>query len=225
MKEDLPFAHLGILVLLLLISINLVILDFKLFYLPVRQAGPPAGLSGRGNFLSQNTKSDSLPSIIPPTLSNQCPSACLDLISQSTTSSNIGSPFPSDTALPSIPSPLKEYFIPLGTGTTSKNDWENLVSTETVINPAVYGNIQETYLIVSLKNTTQNGQVEARLYNATDNYPIYGSHVIMTDKSEQTITSQKFALPANSKLFRIQLKSSLSFSVSLENARLKILAR
>lgn len=210
MKEDLPFAHLGILVLLLLISINLVILDFKLFY--------------QGNFLSQNSQTESFP-VIVPSPSTQCPAACLDLISQSTASSNIGSPFPSDTALPSIPSPLKEYFIPLGTGTTSKNDWENLVSTETVINPAVYGSIQETYLIVSLKNTTRNGQVEARLYNATDNYPIYGSHVIMTDKSEQTITSQKFALPLTSKLFRIQLKSSLSFSVSLENARLKILAR
>lgn len=217
MKEDLPLAHLGILVLLLLISINLVILDFKLFY-------PPAGEAGPGNFLSQNSQTESIP-VIVPSPSTQCPAACLDAISQATISSSIGAPVQFESVLPTASPLLKEYFIPLGNGSTSKNDWENLVSTETVINPAVYGSIQETYLIVSLKNTTQNGQVEARLYNATDNYPIYGSHVIMTDKSEQTITSQKFALPVNSKLFRIQLKSSLGFSVSLENARLKILAR
>ena len=216
MEKDRTFVHLGILVLLLLISVNLIILDYKIFY--------------PGNFLAQNTLVEApiivTPGITDPSpLTAQCPLPCLDIIRESTTGSKIGSSTPVSTAIANTSLPLKEYFIPLGNGTTSKNDWDNIVTTETVIDPRLYGKIEEAFLLVTLKNPTQNGQVETRLYNVTDNYPIFGSHIVMSGKTEQTISSQKFALPGTSKLYRLQLKSTLSFPASLDNARLKLLTR
>jgi len=215
MKQDLPFAHLGILILLFLISVNLLILDFKIFY-PL-------------SFLASEIDSKSPPAAVTPQnvpyYSLSCPAGCLDIINQATADSRFGTPVSPAPLVQNVAPAQKEYIIPLGNGQTTKSDWENLISTETVINPQDYGNIKEAYLIASLKNPTRNGQVEARLYNVTDNYPIFGSHVVMNGPSEQTITSQGFALPTASKLYRIQLKSSLSFSVSLENCRLKIIVR
>ena len=66
--------------------------------------------------------------------------------------------------------------------------------------------------------------METRLFNVTDNYAIFGSYVIMNNQTEQTFTSGSFALPSSSKLTRVQLKSTLGYQVTLENARLKILA-
>ena len=216
MRNDLPFAHLGILILLLLISLNLLILDIKNFY-------PGIFSASELNLISRPQTQPPAPSGFQP-LSSSCPAGCLNLISAATASSRFGSaqsPAPPDKNITLLP---KEYIIPLGSGSTSKSDWENLISTETVINPAVYGSILEAYLIISLKNPTKNGQVEARLYNVTDNNVVYGSHVVMNGQTEQTITTQKFALPSASKLYRMQLKSTLGYDASLENSRLKILA-
>jgi len=223
MKRDLPFAHLGILVLLLLIAINLLILDIKIFY--------------PGNFLfseftteTQISKGDCPDSDRDCPRLNQnppeCPLVCMDLINQATSSMKImQGTVPELGTVPNQTKSEKEYFIPLGTGQTSKNDWDNLISTETVINPQVYGSFKEAYFIVSLKNPTQNGSVEARLYNVTDNNVVYGSHLVMNGLLEQTINSAKFALPTASKLYRVQLKSTLGYAVSLENARLKLIAQ
>lgn len=215
MKQDLPFAHIGILILLLLIAINLFILDLKIFY--------------PDNVLFAQLKTTSaVPTapIIETTNRLSCPASCIEEINKVTENARIGIP----TTVPPLPNLQinktdKEFFIPLGTGATTKNDWENLVGTETVINPSTYGTFREALLIVSLKNTTQNGQAETRLYNVTDNYAVFGSHIIMNGPIEQTITSQKFALPQGSKLYRVQLKSTLSYPVSLDNARLKIIAQ
>ena len=217
MKQDLPFAHFAILILLLLIAVNLLILDIKIFY--------------PQNILLSETKTMPFPAVSneaqPPVYkidNSQCPVACLNLIGQATSGSNIGSPDQTAPIVSKQAAVAKEYFIPLGQGETSKNNWDDIIGTETVINPAVYGQIKETYFIASLKNPTKNGQVEVRLYNVTDNNVVYGSHVVMTNLTEQTITSEKFALPNSSKLLRAQLKSTLGYPVTLENARLKILA-
>lgn len=218
MKQDLPFAHLGILILLFLIAVNLLILDIKIFY--------PGNLLLNSVYLENSSITAKAPNPLSD-LNLSCPTSCLDLIDQATVKDRMGNPEPSIPSAIQIPvkTTEKEYFIPLGTGATAKNDWENLISTETVINPSVYGNLKEAYFIVSLKNPTRNGAVEVRLYNVTDNNVVYGSHLIMNGPLEQTISSSNFAMPLASKLYRVQLKSTLSFPVSLENSRLKIIAQ
>ncbi|OGG06295.1 hypothetical protein A3D05_01295 [Candidatus Gottesmanbacteria bacterium RIFCSPHIGHO2_02_FULL_40_24] len=225
MKNDLPFAHLGILILLLLIAVNLLIIDLKLFY---------PGSSVLFSDIKSDSKSNSIEDLIRNSISgvpsDSCPVSCLDLITQTASAAAIGSPdLTSGQTAQSAPiaqtvqPKAKEYFIPLGQGQTSKNSWDDIIATETLIDPASYGTIKEAYFIVSMKNTTENGSAEAQLYNVTDGYPVYGSHIVMNSK-EQTLSSSSFALPQQAKLFRVRLKSTLSFPVSLDNARLKIIA-
>ncbi|OGG02088.1 hypothetical protein A2W14_04195 [Candidatus Gottesmanbacteria bacterium RBG_16_37_8] len=230
MKQDPPIIHLGILILLFLIAINLLILDIKIFYpknLLFSDINSPTSQVESTSGITQSSSSDTVSAALSEILSKDqkyCPLACVDLIGQATGSSNIGSPQQSAPTVSQQTSATKEFIIPLGQGQTAKNNWEDIIGTETVINPALYGQIKEAYFIASLKNPTKNGQVEARLFNVTDSYAVYGSHVIMNNQTEQTISSEKFALPSSSKLLRVQLKSTLGYSATLENARLKILA-
>ncbi len=193
-------THLVILGLLLMIVLNLFILDLKVF--------SPASVR-----LSDITTT------IEPTAANI-----------KTTPTNF---LPTTTPSPTLP-PIKTYttaaqtpretYIPLGTGSTSKSSWEDITATETVVDPANYGTIKEAYFIASLRNPTQNGSVEAQLYNVTDKHPVWGSHVILNGPKEQTITSSKITLDAGNKLYRVQLKSTLSYQAFLDNAKIRIIS-
>ncbi|KKS47827.1 hypothetical protein A3J20_01815 [Candidatus Gottesmanbacteria bacterium RIFCSPLOWO2_02_FULL_42_29] len=218
MDRDSNYTHFAILILLLVISVNLLIIDLKIF-------SPAADLR-----LSES-KTEAAPEqnrigIFDPKQQNiSCPSDCLSSIKSATESLVLRTGNPPITAENNYqPQTTKEYFIPLGTGTTSKNSWDNLIATETVIDTSVYGTIKEAYFIAGLKNPTGNGQVEAQIYNVTDKNPVWGSHVIMNGPTEQTITSGKIGLANGGKLYRVQLKSSIGYEVNLENARIRILA-
>ena len=111
----------------------------------------------------------------------------------------------------------------MGSGSTDKSDWQNITSTETLIDPANYGTIASAQLIVGLRNPTNNGAVETRLYNVTDGYVVWGSQVSLKDKTEQSITAGPFEFPKGPKLYRMQLRSTLQFLAYLDNARLKFI--
>lgn len=207
-------TNLAIIFLLLLVAANLLILDLKLFgYQP-----PAVRISEIATVATPTPNS---------TPDNLCPQSCISLISEAT-SSSVGSP-PSlyqETTISKTPpaSQRKEYYIPLGTGNTTKADWDDIIASETIIDPTNYGNIKEAYFTASLRNPTQNGQVEAQLYNVTDKNPVWGSHVVMKDLKEQTIGSGEITLAKSAKLYRVQLKSTLSYQVFLDNAKIRILA-
>lgn len=198
-----------IILLFVIILGNLFILDLKIFY-------PQSPL-----FLSEAIIN---PTPAPTDLS--CPTSCVALLNQviSSPSARVGS------LEVTTPSPIasqkttttRETYIPLGNGSTQKSDWDDLIATETIINPSAYGTFGQAYLTYSLRNPTQNGQVEARLYNATDKYPIYGSNVIMNGPVSQTINTGSFPLPDGNKLYRVQLRSTLSYPVYLDNAKIRI---
>lgn len=161
-----------------------------------------------------------------------CPVSCVNLITQATQSAQIervGS-VPNPTTPPTLPasqtgSTAHIYYIPFGSGATTKSDWEDLTSTETIIDDASYGSIKSVQLTYALRNPTQNGKISVRLYNATDKYVVYGSELEMEGASAQSITTAPFAFPKGNKLYRIQMRSTLSFDVYLDNAKLKIVTQ
>lgn len=218
-------SHIVIIFLLTLITLNLFLLDLKVF--------SPSGsiqISDISVVATPNpSPAGSTYAIQPQNLI--CPNSCISLIQQSTSSaSRIGSTNqlpttnnPFDSSQGKQPLTSREFYVPLGSGSTAKSDWDDQTSTETVIDPANYGHIREAYFIASLRNPTQNGQVEAQLYNVTDKHLVWGSHVIMNGPSSQTITSDKITLDSGSKLYRVQLKSTLSFAATLDNAKLRII--
>lgn len=225
--------HLIIITLLAFIALNLLFLDIKVF--------SPESM----------VKVSEIASVISPLPSQYkfsnsdlyCPAGCINLIKEASSANklNIGSPSDSQVNSSNTNQPFAEaqgkqpttnnsqlttsheYYIPLGSGTTSKSDWEDLVATETIIDPSNYGSIKEAYFVASLRNPTQNGIVEAQVYNVTDKHPVWGSHVVMNGPASQTINSDKISLDSGTKLYRVQLKSSLQFQVYLDNAKIRII--
>lgn len=209
--QDNSYTHFVIIFLLVTIAANLFILDIAVFSpnSPIRT--------------SQVATVATTP--IPIQAGATCPDSCVSLIDEATTNVTpvkAGVELNTESFQQSSP---REYYIPLGSGTTNKSEWENLTATETVIDPSLYGNIKEAYFIASLGNPTQNGQVEAQLINVTDKHPVWGSHVILNGPASQTITSSKITLDHGSKLYRVQMKSTLSYTASVDNAKIRIVAQ
>lgn len=200
----------------MIIAVNLFILDLKVF------TPSPIQLS---DISTVNTSPTPLISPISSNLSNlSCPASCLSAIQQATTAAGLDSNLLQGHALQTAAGQSRETYIPLGSGSTSKSNWEDITATETVIDPGNYGNIKEAVFLASLRNPTQNGQVEAQLYNVTDKHPVWGSHVILNGPKEQTITSGKITLDNGAKLYRVQLKSTMQFQAFLDNAKIRIIA-
>lgn len=209
-------THIVIIFLLTLITLNLFILDLKIF--------APGNAIQLSDITSIATPIPSITINYQPLTNNlSCPATCLSAIQQATAAA-------SQSSLQGDPSQRasgqsREFYIPLGTGSTSKSDWDDLTATEIVIDPGNYGQIKEAYFIASLSNPTQNGQIEAQLYNVTDKHIAWGSHIIMNGPSAQTITSGKITLDIGNKLYRVELKSTLGFQASLENAKIRIITQ
>lgn len=209
-------SHIVIIFLLTLITLNLFLLDLKVF-----SPENNIRLSDITSIATPNPSPSANPNaILPQNLT--CPNSCLSAIREATFSASQGSL--QEVLLQKASGRSREFYIPLGSGTTSKSDWDDITATETIIDPANYGNIKEAYFIASLRNPTQNGQVEAQLYDVTDSHPVWGSHVVMNGPAAKTIYSDKIMLVNGSKLYRVQLKSTLQFAVSLDNAKIRILS-
>lgn len=209
--QDNSFTHIVIIFLLTLITINLFILDLKVF--------TPSGVQ-----VSDIATVAISPATSPSVFSSDsgCPASCINLINA--TSSSASEKTSTQTIQPkSSGLSAKEYYIPLGSGTTQKSDWEDVAATETLIDPSNYPSIKEVYFVASVRNPTQNGQIEAQLYNVTDKNPVWNSHMIMKGPASQTIQSEKITLPTGTKLYRVQLKSSLQFQAFLDNAKIRII--
>ena len=217
MQNNSSFTQTSILILMIIFAINLLILDIKIFSQPAIKISDVA---------TEVTPVVNLSSITSDSANLFCPSSCISLIDKATQSANIGSvPEALETLPQTQPIIEREYYIPLGNGSTDKSSWDNQTATETIVNPGNYGRIKEAYFIASFKNPTQNGIAEAQLYNVTDKHPVWGSHVIMNGPLSQTISSGKIQLDSGNKLYRVQLKSSLNFPISLENAKIRIIAQ
>lgn len=218
--QDNSYTHLILIFLLTIIAANLFILDIKVF-------SPNSVI-----MLSQV----SISATPPPTTTNKqestrdfsCPQSCLSIIERATESSTIsvGSPpqLTTDNRQLTTARVARESYIPLGAGSTDKSSFADLTATETVIDPANYGTVKEAYFIASLKNPTRNGSVEAQLYNVTDKHPVWGSTVTMSSAESQTISSGKITIDTGSKLYRVQLKSTLNYTVSLDNSKIRIIS-
>lgn len=118
---------------------------------------------------------------------------------------------------------VKEYYIPLGSGSSKDSNWIDLPGIEAYLTPKNYGIIKEMYFEAGLNNPTGNGRVYARLRNVTDNTPLIESEVSREGIGGGSVVSGRIPLPNTTKLYRVQLKSSLGALVSLDSGRIKII--
>ncbi|HCM37578.1 MAG: hypothetical protein UV61_C0002G0130 [Candidatus Gottesmanbacteria bacterium GW2011_GWB1_43_11] len=115
---------------------------------------------------------------------------------------------------------VKEYYIPLGSGSTSATDWTDLTGVEAYVAPSNYGEIKEMYFEASFSG--QSGRVFVRLSNVTDNIGLFESEISREGMASALISSGKIPIPTSTKLYRVQMKSAFGAFSTLTNARIKL---
>lgn len=130
---------------------------------------------------------------------------------------------PKLSVLPSPTAPsVKEYYIPLGIGSTTATEWTDIPGAEAYVTPANFGRINSLYFEVGLEISSRSGRAYARLRNVTDNVGLVESEIYREGGDPGLSSSGKIPVPVQTKLYRVQLKSSLGVEVKLQSARLKI---
>lgn len=213
--DDHSAVHLILISLVVLVIVNLFVLDLKLFSsrTAVRIADMQTVVTPASN-----------PEIVEK---DTCGPNCQRMIEQKVQEAlaSLASPSPGQAPAPIAARVARESYVPLGSGLTTKSTWDNLPATETWIDTSSYGTITDVTFIAGLRNPTKNGEVEVQLYNVTDGHPVWRSHLVMTGNTSQTLTSGPIQLDNGKKLYRVQLKSTLSYDVYLDSAKLRIVGQ
>src|SRR3989344_3164199 len=146
-----------------------------------------------------------------------CPASCISEIRQASLSSEQRVSTPT-----TVTSQVKESLITLGTGTNASTDYENVLTTQVYIDPSKYGNIKSVKFEVSIAVPTANQFVYVRLFNVTDNNPVWNSEMYMSGGPSSYLVSGPITLASGNKLYVVQIKSQLKALTNLNQARLRI---
>lgn len=117
---------------------------------------------------------------------------------------------------------VKEYFIPLGTGTNQSSDWENVAGTETSADFGQYTNIKEIRFEASVSIPSSSQIVWVRLFNKTDKHPVWYSEVVTKGETSAYLVSQPIIYDTTQKTYQVQIKSQLKGLTNLVQSRIHI---
>ena len=177
-------------------------------------------------------------STTPSSYSNQndstCSSACISKINEA--ASSIKNQVQSGITLtitptsmktqsqPQTPSSVaKEYYIPFGSGFGSSSDWQDVPGLQAYVDSSNYPNIKSVIFEASLHVPTGNETASVRLYNATDNHPVWSSQIDFNGNTSSVyLTSSSFSLDSGNKLYKVQMLTQLQFQAVLDQSRLHI---
>jgi hypothetical protein len=119
-------------------------------------------------------------------------------------------------------SSVKEFFITLGSGSSTTLEWTDIPGAQGYIDSSAYGRTKTVTFEVSLYTPTGNQTAYARLYNITDKHPVWNSDVSIEGGTPQLKISNPITLDSGSKLYQVQMKTQLESRTNLENARVHI---
>lgn len=166
----------------------------------------------------------------PTGASDDCPRACLDLIDTSLVAEEVPTPVSVEKVEVEEKENLakevyfaKETYVPLGSGTVASADWQEIGGLEAVIDRANYSQIKSIIFEGSLSIPTGNGVVSAKLFNVTDKHEVWFSQIEVQGAASQRTESKEISLSSGRKLYRVMMKSSMSYEAILKDARIKII--
>lgn len=164
----------------------------------------------------------STPIYVPQTA--LCPVSCQEQISEATASFKLTtSQTPTKQLSQNTDSVVKEYFIPLGSGVSTAEEWTDVPGAQAQVDSKSYGAIKKATFEVAVHIPTGNEYAYVRLYNATDNQVISFSEVYYPGGSNQLfLNSQQLNLPTGNKLYKVQMKTQLKYPAYLDQARIHI---
>jgi hypothetical protein len=142
------------------------------------------------------------------TSADTCPQACIARINQiagKTTSSSV-----------------KEFYIPLGTGTNTSDVWTDVSGASAYIDSSSYGKIKKVTFEANLYQPSGSQRIWIRLNNATEGRTIMGSELSTDNSGPVTLTSPGLTLDAGNKLYQVQIKTQLKGLTNLTQSRIHI---
>lgn len=117
----------------------------------------------------------------------------------------------------------KTSYINLGFGTNQSSEWADVFGATTTADIGDYTHIKDVHFEAFIKVPTANGNVSVRLYNKTDNHPVWNSEVSKEGTAETIqFTSPSVNYDSGPKLYQVQMKSQLNVVATLVQARLAI---
>lgn len=153
-----------------------------------------------------------------------CPSSCVAMITVATISARqSAAPVTVQPTTTTTPSSKGEYFVPLGSGSVAQtSNWTDVTTAQATFNAGNYGNISAAYFEVFLR-TSGSGEVHARLFDVTTP-AIFWTSDVKTTNSSSTFLSAPITLSSGSKVYRVQIYSTISTGV-LDQARIRIVTQ
>ncbi len=208
-----------------LIAFILLVILINLFYLDLI-------IAGKEN-IKTIEKIISAPTSYPSTDNATCSNACKTLIkeevgklnSKTQTVSVTSSPTPTKapTTTQTTSSATKEYYVPFGSGSGSSLDWKDVSGLQASIDSSGYESIKSVVFEVSLHIPTGNETASVRLYNTTDNHPVWNSELTFNGNSTSLfMSSGEISLDSGNKLYKIQIKTQLQYSAVIDQSRVHI---
>jgi hypothetical protein len=119
----------------------------------------------------------------------------------------------------------KEYFVPLGTGVSSAFEWTAVPGAQVRLNFTSYTNIKAAYFEASTFVPTGNESVSVRLYNVTDQHPVWNSEMTIDANTVDVQVSQPLVIDTSEKLYQVQMKTQLQSPANLTNSRIHLILK
>lgn len=198
-------------VLVVIVVGNLAVLDYKV----LNEKENKKDLFVRADITSPVLESDRV-----------CPGSCLEKINQATSSMIFTvTPVIQEKIITQNSDEIKEFFVPLGSGETFSDDWTDVPGISAYIDSNNYKNIKSTTFEASVYNPSGAQKVYVRLYNVTDDHPVWYSEMWMDGSSAQLLVSPAITLDKGNKLYKVQVKASLRALAKLNQSRVHILIK
>ncbi|MBU1031508.1 hypothetical protein KKE03_01115 [Patescibacteria group bacterium] len=168
------------------------------------------------------TSVNSLKSQISPVNTSPSDSRLSDLEAAATELKARVSALEKATSAPAASSGKSTVYIPLGAGGSWTDiDWLILTEYEVSLNPDNYLGYSGMNLEVNFRLAEPSGTGSVRLYNVTDNTAI-SSQVDTTSSNFTLFSTSSFKLPAGTKIYRLQVKSTDRKELHIQSARIKV---
>lgn len=206
----------------LILGANLVLLDF--FF--VKQKNDLLDFQTRLTQLAPQTQFPLSPLIISSP-SASCPQSCLGIITNATKSATVTAPVvkPQSTQsllAPIAPPSVKEFFIPLGTGSlTTLNTWTDINTAQATFDTANYPSMTAAYFEAIMH--TNQGEVKARLYDTTTPF-IYAGEQVTTTSNTGQLVSKQVPIRNGLKTYKVQMYTTITTG-TLDQARIRIVTQ
>lgn len=203
--------------------INLLALDYLTFFQPKT--------SQSIQYVSSNSLLS--PPVVTPNPA-YCPSGCIDMFLQATSSAQpsvqqISNVSPTQTPTPTLtqtptPTPTSspnEYFIPFGYGSGNYTSWTSIPGLGASVNTFYYSNISTVVFEATVWIPTGNQTVQVQLYNANTYQAVSNSQMTVTG-SVPTLVTTPISLSPGNNFYQVQLTTQLGYTTYIQQARLRI---